>query len=369
MSRYQLPDLRYQKKHTDPQEALKNLSQEFAIQTSVGIWYFTPPGGRFHEPFVPMKSIEERIEMAARMAAKGVKGIEAHYPDEINADNAHLYEELERSTGMKVAAIPFSHFFDKIFEFGALSSPHADVRERAFEITVEGLRLVEKLGARCAISWPGMDGYRYHHGKPHLHMWDLFESTMARAMDEVPGVMIAIEPKPYEPAANNVYRNTAEVLLACRRIESKLKNPVNRKLLDEGHALVALNPEIGHVKMAYENLPAAYSLCAMEGRLGHTHWNSQPDGNFDQDNNVGVVNPYEAQALLYSLWSIGYEGYFGIDIFPENMPVEKAVDVNLQAFEKLRDKCAKLPHEEILECHLNPRENRGRLEEILIRNW
>jgi hypothetical protein len=41
---------------------------------------------------------------------------------------------------------------------------------------------------------------------------------------------------------------------------------------------VGLNPETGQVKMAFEMLPAAFSLVGMEGRLAHTHWNSQPDG-------------------------------------------------------------------------------------------
>jgi xylose isomerase len=366
---YILPDLRYQKKIIDPNVMLKNLSRDFTLKPSVGIWYFAPGGGRFHERYVENQTIEQRIEMASGMARLGVQGIEAHYPSEINADNLHLYEQLERHSGIKVVAIPFSHFYEKQFEFGALSHPDGKVRDEARRIAVEGLKLVKKLGARCAISWPGIDGYRYLHGKPYAHMWQLFETTMAAAMDEVPGVMVSIEPKPYEPAPNNIYRNTSEALLAARRIEALLTHPENRRLLAEGHALVTLNPEIGHVKMAFEMLPASYSLCLMEGRLGHTHWNSQPDGNYDQDNNIGVVNPFEAEALLYSLWAAQYEGYMGIDIHPENMPVMKAVELNIKALHKLKDKVSKLPHEAIMECHLHPEANRGRLEEILIDHW
>ena len=330
---------------------------------------FTPGGGRFHDRYVPESSIEERIEMAAGMAGFGVKGIEAHYPDEVNESNSHLYKQLEEETGIRLVAVPFSHFFDTMFEFGSLSNPDSSVRARASEITVGGLRLIEELGADMAISWPGMDGYRYLHGKPFMHMWDLFESTMAEAMDEVPGVRIAIEPKPYEPAANNIYRTTAEGVLAAQRIEAKLTNPENRRLLDEGHTLVGLNPEAGHVKMGFEMLPAAFSLVAREGRLAHTHWNSQPDGNYDQDNNVGVVNVQETEALLYSLWAFGYREYFGIDINPENMPVERAVELNVKALEKLKERISRLPHERILECHLDPANHRGDLEEILIENW
>ena len=363
---YQLADLRGQRLARDPEQMLKNLHQELDLRFSVGIWYFTPGGGRFHDRFVPEATLEERLEMAAGMAELGVTGIEAHYPVEVNEDNVHLYRKLQEETGIRLVAVPFSHFFDRRFEFGSLSSPDPAVRDHAVEIAVGGLRLIKEIGAEVAISWPGMDGYRYLHGTPFMAMWDRFEGAMAEALDEVPGVRIAIEPKPYEPAANNIYRTTAEGILAAQRIEARLRHPENRRLLDEGHSLVGLNPETGHVKMGVEMLPAAFSLVGMEGRLAHTHWNSQPDGNYDQDNNVGVVNPHEAEALLYALWAMGYSGWFGIDINPENIPVHKAVELNIRALRRLKERVARLPHEQVLECHLRPAEHRGELEEILI---
>ena len=365
---YLLADLRAQREARAPETILRNLQGEMELRFSVGIWYFTPGGGRFHDRFVPEATLEERLEMAAGMAELGIGGIEAHYPAEVNQGNLHLYRRLEKEAGIRLVAVPFSHFFDKRFEFGSLSAPDPAVRERAVEVAVGGLRLIREAGADLAISWPGMDGYRYLHGTPYMAMWDRFEGAMAEAMDEVPGVRVAIEPKPYEPAANNIYRTTAEGVLAAQRIEARLKNPENRRLLEEGHALVGLNPETGHVKMGFEMLPAAFSLVGMEGRLAHTHWNSQPDGNYDQDNNVGVVNPHEAEALLYALWGMGYRGWYGIDINPENMPVHKAVELNVRVLRRLRERVARLPHERILACHLHPALHRGELEEILLEN-
>ncbi|MEJ2207313.1 MAG: TIM barrel protein [Gemmatimonadota bacterium] len=363
---YVLADLRPQRQARTAEQILGNLSQDLELRFSVGIWYFTPGGGRFHDRFVPEASLEERLGMAAEMAPLGVTGIEAHYPAEVNEENVDLYRRLRQESGIRLVAVPFSHFFDARFEFGSLSNPDAAVRDHAIETAVGALRLIREVGAELAISWPGMDGYRYLHGTPYMAMWDRFEGAMAEAMDEVPGVRVAIEPKPYEPAANNIYRTTAEGILAAQRIEARLTNPENRALLEEGHALVGLNPETGHVKMGFEMLPAAFSLVGMEGRLAHTHWNSQPDGNYDQDNNVGVVNPHEAEALLYALWAMGYRGWFGIDINPENLPVRKAVELNIRALRRMKERVARLPHERILDCHLRPAENRGVLEEILI---
>jgi xylose isomerase len=222
---YVLADLRHQRNARDPEPDAGEPDEGLELKFSVGIWYFTPGGGRFHDRFVPDASLEERLDMAAGMAELGVTGIEAHYPAEVNEENAHLYRRLEAESGIRLVAIPFSHFFDKRFEFGSLSNPQRAERDHAVELAVGGLRLVREMGAELAISWPGMDGYRYLHGTPYMAMWDRFEGALAEALDEVPGVRVAIEPKPYEPAANNIYRTTAEGILAAQRMEARLTNP------------------------------------------------------------------------------------------------------------------------------------------------
>lgn len=363
---YKLPDLRYQRRRRGKEELIKHMSEfKLDLKMSVGIWYFAPSGGRFHERYVPEKSVEERIEMAKGLADYGITGIEAHYPVEINFDNLDLYRELRKAAAIDVVGIGFSHFYEKEFEFGSLSNPYREVREKAIRIAVDGLRVVKEVGARFAISWPGIDGYTYSIGTVFPWMWENFEKSLAAAMDEVPGVRVALEPKPYEPAPNNMYRTTAEAILAAKRIEKRLKHPENRRLLEQGRALVGLNPEIGHVRMGYEDCAAAYSLVGMEGRLAHTHWNSQPLGNYDQDLNVGVVEWQQAEALMYVLHMMGYGEYLGIDINPERMPVEKAVEINTKVLRIMRDRVAMLPHDRIIECFLDPRSHRGELELIL----
>ncbi len=366
---YTLPDLSYQKKvkEMDKESLVRHLKEfDLEIKPSVGIWYFSPGASRFHDKYFPDRTIKERLKVIGDLAEHGVKGIEAHYPAEINFDNLDLYKTLEKETGIKLTGVAFSHFYDKMFEFGSLSNPYKEIREKAIEIAIGGLKVVKELGGRFAISWPGIDGYTYSLGTIFPWMWEWFESSMAEAMDEVPGVRVAIEPKPYEPAPNNIYRTTAEAILAAMRIESKLKNPENRRLLEEGYTLVGLNPEIGHVRMGYEDTASAYSLVAMEGRLAHVHMNSQPLGNYDQDLNVGVVEWQQAENLLFVLKMIGYREYMGIDINPERMLPEEAVKINIRALHIMKKRIDELPYEELIEAYLNPAENRGKIEMIYL---
>ena len=50
------------------------------------------------------------------------------------------------------------------------------------------------------------------------------------------------------------------------------------------------------------------------------------------------------------------------------MPVQKAVEINIKAIRKLKERVARLPHERIIEAHIKPAANRGTIEEILINN-
>lgn len=146
-----------------------------------------------------------------------------------------------------------------------------------------------------------------------------------------------------------------------------LTHPTNRKLLSDGQALVGLNPEVGHMLMGYEDLPYAYSLVMEYGRLAHTHWNSQPLGNYDQDLNVGVLSPESTEATLYAMKMHGYRGYFGIDINPERMGVELGLKNSMDALRAANDRINALDHEAILYATNHPDKARGWLEAYLIR--
>jgi xylose isomerase len=359
-------DLRYQKQKRTKEELIKHLNEfSLDLKFSVGIWYFSPMASRFHEPYGKPLTIEERLNLIAETAKYGVKGIEAHYPTEVNENNIHLYKQLEKETGIKLIDIVPAIFYSKEFEFGSLSNPMKKYRGKAKEILINCLKLVNETGANHCGVWPGIDGYTYSFGMPFYHMWDYFEECVANALDEVPGVTLAIEPKPYEPIPNNIYRNTSDAILAAKNIEARLKSEINRKLLEEGFTIVGLQPEIGHMLMGFEDPVYSLSNIAREGRLVHIHLNSQPLGNYDQDLNVGVVGWEQLEATLYALKMIGYKGYLGIDINPERMPPQKAIEINTQVIKIMNERINNLPHEKIIECYFNPEEHRGDIELIL----
>ena len=297
----------------------------------------------------------------------GLTGVEAHYPNEINEDNLDLWKHFTRDTGIRLLTVIPLLFYDAAFEWGSLSSPLPPVRRMAIDRLKRTLELNKELDTDFAVVWPGIDGYENPFGLDFYAARDHFAQGLAEAMDAVPGVRVAFEPKPYEPRGRILYGTTAEGVLLGQKVEAMLRSDGNRQLLGEGHALVGLNPEVGHMLMAFEDLPYAFSLVMEYGRLLHSHWNSQPLGNYDQDLNVGVISPEQLEAALYTLKMYGYRGYFGIDINPERMPVDVALRNSMDALRAANDRVNSLDHERVLWAVAHPDRARGWLEAYLIR--
>lgn len=361
-------DLRPQARRKPPATLVKHL-QTFSLDLrfTAGVWFFAPGGGRFHDRYCDPMSMEQILETAAKLGKYGLKGLEAHYPNEVNEKNIDLFKGFAKDTGIRLITIVPNLFYDSRFEFGALSSPIAKARRLAIERTKLTLQLNREMDTDFAIVWPGIDGYENPFGVDIVAARDRFASGLAEAMDAVPGIRVAEEPKPYEPRGHILYGTTPEGILMAGKVEGMLKNPRNLAILKKSHAMVALNPEVGHVLMGCEDLPGAFSLVMEYGRLAHTHWNSQPLGNYDQDLNVGVVAPEQTEAGLYVLKMYGYEGYFGIDINPERMPVDRALINCMDALKGANDRINGLDHEKIIHATENPDKARGYIEALLIR--
>jgi xylose isomerase len=363
-----LIDLRGQAERRSPEDLIKHLEAfEMNLRFTAGIWFFSPSDSRFHGRYKQDVPLEQRFEIAASLKDYGLAALEAHYPNEVNEDNLQLWLDFQRDTGIRLLTVIPNLFYEPQFEFGALSNPIREVRQVAIDRTKESLQMAKEVDADFSVMWPGIDGYENPFGIDMAAYRARFAEGIAEAMDGAPGVRIAFEPKPYEPRGRILYGLTPEGVMLGHQVESMLTHEENRRLLDEGHKLFCMNPEIGHLMMGYEDLPYALSWPLSEGRLAHTHWNSQPLGNYDQDLNVGAISPEQLEAGMYTLKMHGYDGYFGIDINPERMPVDVALKISMDALNAANDRVNSMDHAGIIEATMKPHEKRGWIEAYLIR--
>ncbi len=363
-----LLDLRSQSTRRSPSETVKHLkSFSLDLKFSAGIWFFSPAHSRFHDKYSADLTIEQRLDIASKLARQGLAALEAHYPNEINEDNAALWQTFSQQTGIRILTVIPLLFWDKQFEFGSLSSPLPTPRKAAIDRTIGALKLNKQLNTDFAVVWPGIDGYENGFGLDFASARARFAEGLAEALDAVPGVRIAFEPKPYEPRGHILYGTTPEGIILGRDVEAMLRHADNKKLLADGHKLVCMNPEVGHALMGLEDGAYAYSWPLSESRLAHTHWNSQPLGNYDQDLGVGVISPEVTEGIMYTLKLHGYTGYFGIDINPERTPVDIALRNSFDALRAANDRIDSLDHESIIACHNSPDRARGWLDAYLTR--
>ncbi len=363
-----LRDLRAQAQPRSKDAMIRHLNSfELKPRFTAGIWFFSPANSRFHGKYKPDLPIEGRLEIAATLKGYGLEGLEAHYPNEINEENLDLWQSFTKSTGIRLITVIPLLFYDPEFEFGSLSNPDGQTRRKAIERTVHALQLSKALDCDFSVVWPGIDGYENPFGIDLAAMRHRFASGLAAAMDAVPGVRIAFEPKPYEPRGRILYSLTPEGVLLGQQVESMLEHKENVDLLAQGHRLMCMNPEIGHLLMGFEDVSYALSWPLSEGRLAHTHWNSQPLGNYDQDLNVGLVAPEQMESGLYMLKMHGYKGYFGLDINPERMPVDVALKISMDAIRAGCDRINNLDHARIIEATRSPADHRGWREAYLLR--
>ncbi len=363
-----LCDLRPQALRRSPDELVQHLKTfELDLKFSAGVWFFSPPNSRFHDKYKPTIELAARLDIAASLKEYGLGAMEAHYPNEINRDNLDVWKSFSRDTGIRILTVIPLLFWDEQFEWGSLSNPIPQVRRAAIERVQEATQLNKELDTEFMVVWPGIDGYENAFGADLTAARDRFAQGLAEALDAVPGVRVAFEPKPYEPRGHILYGYTSEGILLGEKVERMLKNSENRKLLDEGHALVAMNPEVGHMLMGYEDLPYAYGLVMEYARLAHIHLNSQPLGNYDQDLNVGVISTEANEAMLYALKMYGYQGWFGIDINPERMPVDTALKISMDALRAANDRINSLDHESLVWASEHPDQARGWIEAYMVR--
>ncbi|MFH1294879.1 MAG: TIM barrel protein, partial [Candidatus Aenigmatarchaeota archaeon] len=329
-----LIDLRSQRLKLTKDEKIDNLTHEYEPRFSTGIWFFGETASRFHNSYKEHLPIKQRLEYANEMGKFGLRAVEAHFGEdwEINKDTISFFRELRQEAGIVISLIGGAggDFRKKDAMFGTLSNRDENLRRKFIQQTIDILKFAKTLSKEqgyppVANIWPGTDGFVCALGTDFHDMWERFESGVAEAMDEVPGVRVTIEPKPYEPVVNSIYRHTADGLLFCKDVENKLKNPVNTKLLKQGHVLMAMNPEIGHMSMGQEEVASTYARVMREGRLAHVHVNSVPLGSYDQDLNAGVAGMETLEAVLFVLRMYGYKGFMGMDLNPEYMDVRAAL--------------------------------------------
>jgi xylose isomerase len=190
------------------------------------------------------------------------------------------------------------------FRRGALADVDPVVRQGAIDRVKEALDMGARFNVPVSVLWPATDGNDFHlqsnYGDLYNRYVDSLHQIMAYIDKNKYRTRICIEPKPFEPRSYILMGTTAQAL--C------IVNEVN-------HPSLGINIDIGHSLIAKENIEDQISLIGRYKKLYHTHFDDN-DQQADMDVPPGTVNINRLITIIYLLDEMGYDGWFGLDLFP-----------------------------------------------------
>ncbi|HLG75107.1 MAG TPA: sugar phosphate isomerase/epimerase family protein [Ktedonobacteraceae bacterium] len=300
---------------------------------SAGIWFLGAVGDRFvKQGYRPDISIEERFKLAGSI--EGISGLEMHHPTEISDTTYKTLKKLADDLGLAIVMVTPHLWVDPRFRYGQFSNPDARLRRAALDFAKHTLDIAHEMGAEFVCYWPAQDGYEYPFQIDYRRRLDHLAENLAAWADYNPQQKIVVEYKAYDPRSRILLPTVGQCVA--------LLNEIDRPNL-------GINIETGHALIMGEELAETFSFCLRYNRLFHTHWNDNSKL-FDDDLMVGTINFWETLELLFWLEEWGYDGWFGLDLFPYREQPEEAIRQSIQNLRFGAELLARVPREEFRAC-------------------
>ncbi len=303
------------------------------IKVSTGIWFLGATSDRFvKQGYRPDKTIVERFKLAATV--DGVGGLEMHYPTEVTDDTYKDLKSLANDLGLEIVQFCPHLWVDPRWKYGQFTNPDAKLRRQALDLVKRTTDIAQHMEAHVMVYWPAQDGYDYPFQIDHRKALDWLVEGLTEWVDYNPDQKIVVEYKAFEPRTHILLPTIGH----CMTIVNEINRPNFGVNIDMGHALIMK-----------ENLAESIGLCCRYGKLFHTHWNDNWKL-FDDDIMVGTVNLWETLEALFWLEEWGYDGWFGLDLFPYREDPAKAVDESIKNLKFGYELLSRVPREELREC-------------------
>lgn len=284
------------------------------MRFSVGLWIFGPGIDRFvtagyREP----TSIEEKIELAA--GVKDVEGVEIHYPSDFKEEDIGRLKDLLKENNLKVATVNVDLFSGAKWKYGSFSVRDERKRSEAIEITKKAMDSAKAFGTDRFGMWLGQDGYDYPFQVDYRAAWDRLVRAVRECGEYKPELKVALEYKIKEPRTHSFLGTVGKTLLFAEEVG-----------LDNVGVLI----DVGHALMAFENPAESVALLMRHNKLFHLHFNDNYR-DWDHDMIAGTVNFWDLVEMIFWLQELGYDGWYGLDIFPYREDPRKACEQSIQS--------------------------------------
>jgi xylose isomerase len=275
-----------------------------------GLWTVGHTGrDPFGAPTRPALSPAETVDLLGEVG--GVHGVNLHDNDLVPIDASPKdaealkddFQKALKRTKLRVAMASANLFADPVFKDGAFTSNDAEVRAYAVQKTMRGLDLAAELGAKVFVFWGGREGVETDASKDPVEAWQRYKTAIdflcEYTRDRGYEFQFALEAKPNEPRGTLYFGSTGYFLAMIPTLKHA--------------AMVGVNPEVAHERMAGGSAVHAVAAALACGKLYHIDLNDQAIGRFDQDARFGSIDLKEAFFLVKLLEDHRYDGFRHFD--------------------------------------------------------
>jgi xylose isomerase len=274
--------------------------------------------------------LEEKFELVSRV--EGIQGVELKYPADF--EDIELTQDLMGKHGLQICAVNVDIKNADYFRYGALSAREPEARQHAIRLLQEGMDVAADLGANLVTTCPLADGYDYPFQMDYTAAWGRFVNSVKSVVKHRPDVRLCLEYQPHEPHARIMLNNVGKALHVCSEV---------------GAPNLGINLDVGHSLAAGESPAEAASLLAAKGRLFYVHTNDNTGDGGDWDMISGTIHFWQWLEFIYTIHSIGYDGWFGGDIAPKHIDPVAAYSTNIRMVQRMTEFIRRIGTDKIAE--------------------
>lgn len=273
------------------------------LKISMGIWGINNLPDRFNvQGFGEFVPVIDRLKIIGE--TEGIDGIELHLPTEIDDSNEKDIAKVLNDYNLQMVQLCGHTWTEKQYKNGALADLDPKIRQNAIDRVKAALDMGARFDVPISVLWPATDGSDFPLQSDYITLYKFYVDSVRQILDYVHHndykTKICIEPKPFEPRSHILYGTTGQAL--C------LVNEINDPSF-------GINLDIGHSLIAGENLEDQFALICYYDKLYHTHFDDN-DQQADVDLPPGTVNFIRLVSIMYVLDQAGYDGWYGLDLFP-----------------------------------------------------
>ena len=301
------------------------------LRISVALSVFSGAPDRYCvEGYRDTPRLQERLSAASKL--KGVKGVEIQQTDVTPDLQVKELKRLLKDYNMSCSAVATSLAHDRRFALGAFGHQHQKTRNAAIDEGRKAVDIAKELGATEVVLRLYSDGFDYPFHIDYTTHWNtLISSIKTIAKYASPEVNVSIAYKPREPRKHLTVATVGKSLSLCQEIAMK----------NVGVAL-----DFSHALMAGENPAESMAFLTRANKLFQVYFNDCYRM-WDDGLIPGAVNLWELMEVLFYLKTTKFKGFMTIDIVPQRIDPNHALQIAIGNMNILWKKLEKLDTSEL----------------------